>query len=108
MQVTLDLAKITDWNSFHSAFHEIMGFPGFYGRNMDAWIDCMSYIDDPEAGMSTVTINRGESLDIILHGTEAGWKNCPEVLQGLLECTAFVNRRFIEANSGTRIKLIVA
>lgn len=108
MQVTVDFAKIMDWNSFHSAFHDIMGFPGFYARNMDAWIDCMSCIDDPEAGMSTVIVNRGESLDVVLLNAETGWRNCPQVLEGLLKGVAFVNRRFIDTHSGTRIRLIVA
>ena len=30
-----------------------MGFPGFYDRNMNAWIDCMSYIDELGAGMNS-------------------------------------------------------
>jgi RNAse (barnase) inhibitor barstar len=37
--------------AFHAAFAEIMGFPAFYGHNWNAWIDCMSYIDDADAGM---------------------------------------------------------
>jgi RNAse (barnase) inhibitor barstar len=28
--------------SFHEAFASALGFPSWYGRNMDAWIDCMS------------------------------------------------------------------
>lgn len=108
MQVTLDFNKITDWSSFHSACQEAMGFPDFYGRNMNAWIDCMSSIDAPDEGMSKVTVTPGDSLDIILLGTEAGYKHCPEVMRELLECAAFVNQRFIEANSATRIKLVAA
>jgi RNAse (barnase) inhibitor barstar len=52
--VRLDCDRITDWESFHAVFAEVFGFPSFYGRNMDAWIDCMSYLDKPEVGMSTV------------------------------------------------------
>jgi len=33
---------ITDWASFHDVFMHTLGFPDFYGRNMDAWIDCMT------------------------------------------------------------------
>ncbi len=46
--VRLDCDRITDWESFHSLFAEVFGFPDFYGRNMNAWIDCMSYLDDSE------------------------------------------------------------
>ncbi|MEW6331762.1 MAG: barstar family protein [Pseudomonadota bacterium] len=106
MQVTIDFTKIKDSNTFHSAFKERMGFPEFYGNNMDAWIDCMSYIDDPDAGMSSVTVKSGECLEIVLLGTEVAIKNCPEVSQGFIECTAFVNKRFMESNTKTRLKII--
>lgn len=84
-----------------------MGFPNFYGRNMNAWIDCMSSIDEPDDGMSTVTVNPGESLDIVVLGTEQGIASCPEIFQELLECTACVNQRFIDNNSNTRLRLIL-
>ena len=32
----------TDWESFHTVSAEVFGFPEFYGRNMNAWIDCLS------------------------------------------------------------------
>jgi len=46
--VTVPVEKITDWPSFHDVFHETLGFPKFYGRNMNAWIDCMTSIDTPK------------------------------------------------------------
>ncbi|HZV35960.1 MAG TPA: barstar family protein [Verrucomicrobiae bacterium] len=53
---TIDTKRISDWNSFHSVFSEVMGSPNFYGRNMDAWIDCMTNFDD---GMTRFTIGPG-------------------------------------------------
>jgi len=50
--VTVPVEKITDWPSFHDVFQETLGFPKFYGRNMNAWIDCMTSIDTPEDGLS--------------------------------------------------------
>ena len=73
---------------------------------MDAWIDCMSYIDDPNAGMSSVTVKPGESLEIVLLGTEVAIRNWPEVFQGFIEFTAFVNNRFRESKTNTRLKII--
>jgi RNAse (barnase) inhibitor barstar len=52
--VRIDTTKIRDWASFHEVFSEAFGFPDFYGRNMDAWIDCMTSLDDPAAGMSRI------------------------------------------------------
>ena len=42
--ITIPFDRITDWESFHHVFKQTLGFPGFYGRNMDAWIDCMTCI----------------------------------------------------------------
>ena len=52
--VKLDTRRITDWATFHTEFAEVFGFPAFYGRNMDAWIDCMAYLDDPSAEMTRI------------------------------------------------------
>ena len=54
MDVAVDFNEIGDWDTFHEVFAKAMGFPEFYGRNNNAWIDCMSYIDDEDAGMSKV------------------------------------------------------
>lgn len=43
--------RIIDWPSFHAVFEEALGFPGYYGWNMDAWIDCMTYVDNADYGM---------------------------------------------------------
>jgi RNAse (barnase) inhibitor barstar len=43
--VRIDGTKITDWASFHIVCKEAFGFPSFYGENMDAFIDCLTYID---------------------------------------------------------------
>ena len=41
----VDCRQITDWDSFHDVFARACGFPDFYGRNLNAWIDCMTYLD---------------------------------------------------------------
>lgn len=105
MQIEIDFAQISDRESFHASFKKAMGFPDFYGSNNDAWIDCMSYIDDPGSGMSTITVAPGEALDLLVKGTSEAAKHCPEVLLGFLEIVSFVNQRFIEA--GTKTRLIV-
>lgn len=43
--VDIPAHEITDWDSFHDVFKRVFGFPDFYGRNMDAWIDCMTDLD---------------------------------------------------------------
>jgi len=106
MEVTIDFRKIENWESFHSVFCDVMGLPDFYGHNNNAWIDCMSYIDDPDSGMSKVTVGSGESLEIVILGTEQALNKAPEVFAGFLEIVAAVNQRFIETCTHTRLKVI--
>jgi hypothetical protein len=94
--VQIDGGKITDWASFHQHFSESLGFPGFYGRNMDAWNDCMTYVDDSEAGMTSVHVAPGDVLVLCVSGAGDFKKRCPEIYDALLECSAFVNYRRIE------------
>jgi len=107
MELTIDFSLIHDWDSFHSMFSDKMGFPDFYGRNMNAWIDCMSFIDDPKAGMSKVTVVPNDNLDIVVVGTENMSIKYPEILQEFFVCTSFVNQRFIESGASTRIRIVV-
>ena len=66
----------------------------------------MSSIDAPSDGMSKVTVGKNQALDIVVIDIEKAIKTCPEVVQGFVEDTAFVNQRFIGSNSATRIKLV--
>jgi len=94
--IKLDTRRITDWNTFHDAFAETFGFPAFYGRNMNAWNDCMSYLDDPGAGMSSVHAPPGGLLVLQLEQADDFASRCPELYAAIVEGSAFVNRRNIE------------
>ena len=94
--VTIDASRISDWDSFHDVFAETFGFPGFYGRNMNAWIDCMTYLDDPQAGMTSVHVAPGDVIVMRMSGVADFKKRCPEIYDALVECSAFVNYRRIE------------
>ena len=50
------MSQITDWETFHDTFAQALGFPGFYGRNMDAWIDCLTSADEKTHGMLRTTV----------------------------------------------------
>ena len=91
--VRVDLAPADGWGGLHDAFTTALGFPDFYGRNMDAWIDCMTSLDDPPAGMTAVHVEPGQVLVIELTGIDAFAARCPEPYAALLECAAFVNYR---------------
>src|SRR5262249_33880247 len=57
--IRIDCRRIVDWDSFHSNFAEALSFPDYYGRNMNACIDCVS-------DMSATTI------ELILSGKFCG------------------------------------
>jgi hypothetical protein len=94
--VNLDTSRIHDWDSFHDLFMEVFGFPDYYGRNMDAWIDCMTYLDEPDTGMTRVWTPRGDVLTTQLEHAADFAQRCPEQYASLIECSAFVNYRRIE------------
>ena len=94
--VEIDTRRITDWASFHDVFAEAFGFPGFYGRNMDAWVDCLSYLGSPESGMSQIHVEPGHVVVIQLTEAKDFARRCPEQYSALIECAAFVNWRCIE------------
>jgi RNAse (barnase) inhibitor barstar len=91
--IRIDAAKINDWPSFHDAFADTFGFPGYYGRNMDAWIDCMSHLDDLSAEMTAVHTAPGVALTLIVDNAADFKRRCPEQFQSLLECVGFINWR---------------
>lgn len=64
MIVRIPAARIHDWVTFHDVFAELFGFPDFYGRNMDAWIDFMSH-DVPDAEMTLCQVKPGQ-IDVAL------------------------------------------
>ena len=89
--VKIDTRTIKDWASFHDVFANELGFPDFYGRNMDAWNDCMGSLDDPDDCMTTVHAPVGGVLTLQLDHVAEFAKRCPEIYDALIEGTAFVN-----------------
>jgi Barstar (barnase inhibitor) len=100
--VRLDSARITDWASFHAECRRALGFPEFYGANMNAWIDCMSSLDEDD-GMVGVQLQPGDLLRLEVPAVEALAARAPEVVSALVECTGFVNR---ERYAEPRIALV--
>ncbi len=103
--VTVDTSRITDWDSFHTVFAEAFGFPDFYGRNMDAWIDCLTCIDEPDDAMTTVHAPPGGVLVLDLPHARDLAVRCPEIYSARRECSAFVNYRRIEMSQEPVLRL---
>lgn len=101
----LNTKSISDWQSFHKVCRETFGFPDFYGMNMNAWIDCLTYLDEGD-GMSHFHLAEGEMLHIEVSATKSFNSRLPEIFDALVECSAFVNQRYIEAGKSPVLSLI--
>lgn len=104
-RVAINGDKIRDWDSFHSEFAYAFGFPAFYGRNLDAWIDCMTSLDAPEDEMSEVHCAKGSILAIELSNSRKFKLRCPEIYDALVKCSASVNRRRLEVGETAVLEL---
>jgi len=96
--VKIECQNIKGWSSFHDEFTRVFGFLDGYGRNMDAWIDCMSSLSDPDAGMTQIHCEKGKVVTIELANITEFKLRCPRIYQLIIKCTAFVNWRLIEQN----------
>ena len=103
--IRIDADAISDWPTFHAAFAKAFGFPGFYGNNMDAWIDCLTSLDDRGAGMTTVHVDPGGTLALVIDNAAGFKRRCPEQFDALVSCAAFVNWRRIEAGESAVLAL---
>jgi hypothetical protein len=96
-RVSIDCAKIWNWESLHDEFAAGFGFPDFYGRNMDAWIDCMTSLDNPDDGMTRIHAEKGKVLTMRLENVARFREQHPDLYAAIIESAAFVNWRRIEA-----------
>jgi RNAse (barnase) inhibitor barstar len=104
--VVINTAKLSNWNSFHSYFKRTFGFPEFYGNNLNAWIDCMTSLDEPSHGMTTkITLRKGELIIFKLLNVEDSKKSSRDIYDALIESSAFVNHRRIQVGDTPLIVL---
>jgi hypothetical protein len=94
--IRVDASQIRDWETFHSVFQEALGFPVYYGRNMDAWIDCLTYADDLDAAMIAAPVPPGELLTLLIENAGPFGNRCPQQFEALIACSAAVNNRRLE------------
>ena len=68
-RIVLPTSEIRNEKTFHAVCQRVFGFPDFYAHTMDAWVDCLSCLDDPAADMSSFTLAAGELLVIVVPGS---------------------------------------
>ncbi len=103
--VKIECQNIKGWSSFHDEFTRVFGFPDLYGRNMDAWIDCMSSLSDPDDRMTQIHCEEGKVITIELENVTEFKLRCPKIYQSIINYTAFINWRLIEQNESPVLTL---
>jgi hypothetical protein len=65
----------------------------------------MSYLDE-DAGMTRFNLAEGEMLHVEVLATESFNRKLPEIFHALVECSAFVNRRYAEDGKAPALLLV--
>lgn len=103
--VHLDGDKISNWRAFHDECKGTFGFPDFYGRNMDAWIDCMSTLREDD-GMTRFKLRPDETLEIQVLHSDSLRRTAPDIFRALSECVSIVNDDCIENGEKPALTLV--
>ncbi|WP_051258300.1 barstar family protein [Teredinibacter turnerae] len=104
--VIVDGDEIKDEVTFHSEFKFKLGLPSFYGANMDALIDSLSYLDDKTCNQSKYwQLGKNENMIISIKSSSVFRDNCLEVFMELLDVITATNERYESSKSSTRILL---
>jgi hypothetical protein len=78
------LWPIHDWDSLHDVFATTLGFFEFYGRNINALIDCLTYRDEDD-GMASVTVESDDLLTLQFGAASAFARRCPDQYTALVQ-----------------------
>jgi hypothetical protein len=104
-KVTIDTKAIHDWDTLHAVCKEVFGFPDFYGRNGNAFIDCLIYLDEGD-GMSRFVLKPGETLTVELSGAYEFADRAPEQAVALLAWIGAVNAQHVEDGKPPMLVLV--
>lgn len=96
MLIRIDAGRLTDAAALHTVLAEAFGFPASYGKNLDALVDCLTYLDDPQAAMSRVQVFPGQVVLIAIEHTQGMSKQAATQVKALVDAVAFVNWRRLE------------
>lgn len=80
-----DCSSWVDEAAMHGDIAAGLGFPDYYGRNLDALNDCLSDLDVPTTGGRVLVLQRYDLLT----------RACPAVAQHVLDIIAHQSRRFL-------------
>jgi len=102
----LNGASILGWDSFHSECQRAFGFPETYGKTIDAWVDCLSYLRDAD-GMTKFRLKPNEILEIIVKDAAAMRERVPDLLEEMTFCVAGINERYEDYGEKPALALVL-
>lgn len=67
-QLSVDFSQVKNLDEMHDALAAAFDFPDFYGKNVNALIDCWSSLRFPEDEMSGITAEKDEVILLTVKG----------------------------------------
>lgn len=102
--VTVPTEGIVDWASFHDVFQERFKFAAYYGRNMNAWVDLMTYLDEP-GQVDALSVEPGVIVGLRLDDAAEFARRMPELYGAIVDGVAVVNARRGEAGKAALLEI---
>jgi hypothetical protein len=94
--VDVPLTQVHDDDSFHDVFAATLGFAEYYGRNLNAFDDILSY---PQAPDVAVDVPPGGTLVLRFDESAESFKaRCPYLYDYLAECAASITEWAVRAS----------
>jgi len=90
---TIDGKAIKDWESFHNEFQKKMEFFEGYGRNTNAWIDCMTdmFTNGEYNSLTKFKLNDGDRFTLRVVNSEKWKDQSPETFNAFIDYCIWSN-----------------
>ena len=79
-KIKIDFTRIKTLDDFYTELSSLFGFPDFFGRNVNALIDCLFSLRYPEDKMTKIHVADSEYLLIELHHFSLATDEIKEIL----------------------------
>jgi hypothetical protein len=93
-EIWIDGNNIKDADSFHNEFAKKMGFFDGYGRNMNAWIDCMRdiYTNGEYESITRFNLYKGDSFTCNIDNANTWISYSKETFEAFIEAFKFIQK----------------
>jgi len=96
LSVRVDAAAMTDWQSLHRVFATAFGYPQSYAATKEAWVECMTHLDDPQAQTTAVHCEPGQVIVLVVENGRELRTRHSELAAGIVALVGEVNERRVQ------------